>query len=126
MILNYKKDNMLSIGKYSIRPGVVDYPNLSASEFSELLKLYPKLKHLVSSGDLETNADFNSSDEGSSSQSQDPANALAGMRERDAIATIKQTTDMQLLQSWMNAGQSSGVSKAIQEQYKLLEKANSK
>lgn len=129
MLVNYKKLNMLAVGAIRFQPGIAEYPTLTSADFDKMQKEYPTVKRLVDDGDLELlDTDFSGGqsdfDQGQGGQS--ATQSLAGMKDKQAIDIVKQTGDINLLNTWLQAKPSQNVDRAIRDQLKAIEKAGEK
>lgn len=133
MLVKYKKVNILNVGDIRIIPGNNE---IDQAQFEAAVKLYPKLRRLLESGDLET---FNKA--GKVRDGDDVVAAAAGepgaakveapleladiskLNEKNAVKLVKDTVDSAVLTAWYETEKRAGVIKAIEAQFDAIAKA---
>lgn len=138
MILNYRKENVFAFDKYRLQPGINDLPDLKQDQWKELLDGspgdektgkkpsggLPKLKMLVDNGDIEVvDSGFDATNPNAFTDGGGTAGLLNSKKEKDAIALVKQTADLNLLNTWLVETKSSNVKKEIEKQIDVVQKA---
>lgn len=122
MLVKYKKLNVFSFGHHRLIPGVNDIPQ---AEWEAALKLYPRLKHFVDAGDIETMDKSGNVRDDDAKQPGAPLEAadLSKLNDKKAIALVKETVDERLLNIWYESEKRKPVVMAIEGQFEAIAKS---
>ena len=124
MIINYRKLNILNVGGFMFKPGVNDYPDLTQTRLQKMATDFPKAKAYLDDGTLEVvgSTDFDDFNTAAAMPS-DNRQAIVGMKDREALAMVKETGDRDLLTYWLGTVKSKNVETAIKDQIAAIDKA---